>query len=357
MSTKPLNVGVVGCGNISKTYLGNASKFDAFQIDAVADLDMERAKTKAAEFKIPRALTTEQLLADPAIDVVLDLTIPQAHYPVAKAALEHGKSVFNEKPLCVSTAEGRELQALAAKKGLRIGCAPDTFLGEGMQTCRRLLDAGRIGTPIGLDIMFYMQGPKDPNHFLFKKGGGVLFDMGVYYLTAMVALLGPVERLAATTKTRAKKEMLAAHPDALSKMEVATHVTAAFDFASGVNGAFNIAYDVCGWYDIHFKIHGTEGTLICPDPNMFGGEIVVWSFGKELERLKAAGPFSENSRGLGLNDMCQAIVEKRPHRANDTVALHTLDIMNSVMESSEKSQYIQLATTMERPAAMPAPAA
>jgi predicted dehydrogenase len=343
-----MNIGLVGCGRISKSYLDNAKRL-GLNFVAVSDLVVERAQAVSREYGIPKALTTEQLIADKDVQAVLNLTIPQAHFPIAMAALETGKHVYSEKPLSVTRDEGLKLIATAKSKGLRIGNAPDTFFGTGLQISRKLLDEGAIGEPTSVEIYFYCGAPEDPTSFFLQAGGGILMDMGPYYFTALVHLLGPVKRLAASTKTIPTAKMLAKNRAAALAIPVPTTITGVLDLDIGITASVNLSYNVCEYYLPHIHIHGTEGTLVVPDPNSFGGSVIVKSFGEEKRKIVAAGPFADNSRGVGLADMLEAIPAGRPHRASGELSLHVLDIMYSMTESSSTGKFINLATTATRP--------
>lgn len=346
--SKP-RVGVVGCGKISKSYLTNIQRHGVLDVVAVSDLDMERAKEKAAEFKIPRVLTPDQLLADPEVEFVLNLTVPQAHCPVTMAAFANGKHVYNEKPLGASRDEAKQMVQAAKAKGLRLGAAPDTILGTGMQLCRKIIDSGKIGEPFNVEVIFNLAGYKDLTHFHWKKGAGVLMDIGPYYFAAMASLLGPVKRVSSFARYSPRPELKKQFPNWKELVQVPSHTSTILEFASGVIGNATFTTEACGYYDVHMKIYGSEATLICPDPNMFHGEVVVTSFGKELERIKAEGPFATDGRGVGLADMAFAQRTGRKHRVNDEFAYHVLDMMCAIPESAEKGCAVTLESTCERP--------
>lgn len=349
-----MKVGLIGCGRISKAYCKNIARHGVVELAAAADLRREAAEERAKEFNIPRVLTTEELLNDPEIDIVMNLTVPQAHYPVALAALNAGKHVYNEKPFSVTRDEGRKLLETAKAKNLRVSCAPDTFLGEGLQTCRRWIDAGKIGQPIAAEALFSLYpGPRSFDAFFWKTGGGILMDMGPYYLTALTVLLGPVKRLASSTRKNPAPMLRQQDPDWEKKVEVPTHAAAVIDFHSGVTCNFAVSYEVTEHYGIHFRIQGTEGTLHVPDPNGFGGAVKITKLGKEVESHQTEGPNAQEGRGLGIADMAQAIAENRPHRVSGEIALHVLDVMNSIVESSAAGKFVELQTTMSRPEPMP----
>lgn len=349
MSSKP-RVGVIGCGAISKSYLTNMQRHGILDVVACADIDMEKARGRAEEFKIPRAIEPEKLLSDPEVEFVLNLTIPQAHVPVAMSAIEHNKHVYVEKPLGVTREEAKRLCDAARQKSLRVGCAPDTFMGAGLQACRRLIDEGKIGQPISVEVVFNLgAGYKNLDHFHWRKGAGVLMDIGPYYFTAMAALLGPMKRISAFTRFNPAPALQKAFPNWKQLIEVPSHTAAIVEFQGGALGNLTFTTEMCGYYDVLLKIYGCEATMICPDPNMFGGEVVITSFGEEKHRETTAGDFAADGRGVGLADMALAHRAGRPHRASDALAYHVLDAMLAVTESAERGAAVTLSSTMERP--------
>ena len=352
-------IGIVGCGNISGIYCQNGKLFNDLEIAACADLDVARAQAKAAEYGIPKALSVEELLADPEIGIVLNLTIPAAHAAISRQALEAGKHIYSEKPLAINREAGAELQALAAQKGLRIGCAPDTFLGAGLQTCRKLIDDGVIGEPVGAAGWMLSHGPEnwhpDPE-FFYHEGAGPMFDMGPYYLTAMTSMLGPVQRLTGSARISFPERLITSKAKYGQKIEVktATHIAGVFDFANGAVGTLVTSFDVHGSNVPYIEIYGSEGTLLVPDPNTFDGPVQIRRAGqKNFEQMPLAFPYAENSRGIGLADMAAAIRSGRPHRASGEMAFHVLDLMVSVHRASLEGRHVQVASTMQRPDPLP----
>ncbi|HEX2915907.1 MAG TPA: Gfo/Idh/MocA family oxidoreductase [Chloroflexia bacterium] len=352
-------VGVIGCGVISGIYLEAPKKFDVLEIAAVADLDMERAKARAEQYNVPKACTVEELLADPSIDVVIDLTIPKAHAGVNLSILEAGKSVYSEKPLATSLTEAAQGLKVAREKGLRVGCAPDTFLGAGLQTCRKLIDDGWIGQPLAATAFMLSAGPEkwhpDPE-FFYQPGAGPLFDMGPYYLTALVSLLGPVVRVTGSAQALRSERTITSEPKYGSKIKVntPTHVAGVFDFANGVVSTLITSFDT--WYHQlpRIEIYGTEGTLSVPDPNTFGGPVKIRRAGAEnWSEIPLAYNYATNSRGLGLADMAYAIKSGRAHRASGELAYHILDAMQAVYDASCEGQHIYLKSTCARPEPLP----
>lgn len=353
-------VGVIGCGNISDIYLQNGQKFSTFDIVAVADILQERAQAKAEKYGIAKAYTVDQILADPEVEIVINLTIPAAHGEVALAALNAGKHVYNEKPLAVDRADAQKMLALASEKGLRVGCAPDTFLGAGLQTCRKLIDEGAIGEPVAATAFMLGHGPEswhpDPN-FFYQPGAGPMFDMGPYYLTTLVSMLGPVQRVTGTTRVTFPERTITSQPKygEVIKVNTPTHVVGVMEFASGPVATLITSFDV--WHSSlpRIEIYGTEGTLLVPDPNTFGGPVLIAPAGKrEWSEVELTHGNAGNSRGLGVADMAQAITSGRPHRANGKMAYHVLDLMHTFHDSSREGRHITLESSCERPTAFPA---
>lgn len=358
--TQPVAVGLIGCGNISSIYLQNAQILDAIEIAACADLRREAAEAQAARFGVPRVLGVEELLADPAIDVVLNLTTPESHGTIALAALEAGKSVYNEKPLAMSRAEGRRMLEIAKAKGLLVGGAPDTFLGAGLQTVRQLIDDGAIGTPVGANAFMMSRGHEHwhPNpSFYYKAGGGPMFDMGPYYLTAMVSLLGPVRRVSGSTRISRPQRTVSSQPryGEIIDVEVPTHVAGLLDFAAGPIGMIMTTFDVQASALPWIEIYGTLGTISAPDPNTFGGPVKLRKTDdKEWQEIEVTRPFATNSRGLGLAGMAEALRSGAPHRASGELAYHVLDLMFAIHEASDRGCHVEVESSCERPAPMAA---
>ena len=351
-------VGVIGCGNISDIYLTNLPRFAALSVAACADLDPARAAAKAAQYGVA-ALSVAALLSDPAIDVVVNLTVPAAHAEVSQAALAAGKHVYSEKPLAIVREDGRRLLAQAQTLGRRVGSAPDTFLGGGLQTCRRLIDAGAIGEPVACTAYMGHSGPESwhPSpHFFFQPGAGPLFDMGPYYLTALIHLLGPIRRV--TGLARASfPERVAGHAALRGQripVQVPTHVIGGLEFAGGPLGTLVTSFDVVGHQQPCLEIYGSEGSLSVPDPNSFGGPVRLLRRGRpDWEDLPLTHGYSDNSRGLGVADLAVAARTGRPHRASGALAWHVLDLMHAILEAADTGRHVELASQCERPAPLP----
>ncbi len=355
-----VNVGIIGTGNISSIYLESPKKFEILNIVAVADIDMTRAQAQADKYGVPKACSPDELLADPSIEIVINLTIPMAHGDVALKALEAGKSVYNEKPLAYDQAQAKAMLALAKKKKLLVGGAPDTFLGGGLQTCRSLIDAGAIGTPVYVHGQMLTRGMESwhPNpEFFFQPGGGPMFDMGPYYLTAMIALLGPATAVSGSTRIVHPERTVTSQPLYGTQIQVNTPTTimGLIDFANGTIGTLATSFDVSEGYAIGLTIHGTQAVLQVPDPNTFGGPVrIKRADAKEFEEVPIEHRWIENSRGLGVADMAYALRNRRPHRANGALASHALEMMHAFHESARKGKRITLKTKCAQPAPLAA---
>jgi len=352
-------IGIIGCGNISAVYFRAGQLFRNLEVIACADLIPERARARAEEFGVPKACAVEELLADPDVEIVVNLTVPKAHAPLCLAALEAGKHVHVEKPLAVNRADGKQIVERARAKGLLVGAAPDTFLGGGLQTCRKLIDDGWIGTPVGATAFMLCHGHEtwhpDPA-FYYEVGGGPMFDMGPYYLTALVSLLGPVRRLTGSTRITFPERTITSQPryGTRIKVETPTHIAGIMDFASGAIGTILTSFDVWHANLPCIEIYGTEGSLGVPDPNGFGGPVRIRRAGaSEWSEVPLTHGFTEQSRGIGVADMASALDAGRPHRANGDLAYHVLDIMEGFHDSSREGRHYELASTCERPAPLP----
>jgi len=356
---KKLNVGIIGCGNISGIYFKTCQKLDTTKITACADLLIERAQAKAKEFDIPKACSVDEILKDPAIDIILNLTIPKAHAEVAQAALKAGKHVYGEKPLATNRADGLKILEAAKRKKLRVGSAPDTFLGAGIQTCRKLIEDGWIGEPIAATAFMTCHGHEgwhpDPE-FYYKVGGGPMLDMGPYYLTALVNLMGPVKRVSGATRVTFPNRLITSQPKygTVIKVDTPTHIAGTFEFANGAIGTIITSFDVWAASLPRIEIYGTAGTLSVPDPNGFGGPIKLFRPGQpDWVEMPLAFGYADNSRGLGVADMAAAIQSGRPHRASGELAYHVLDVMLSFEDACTAGKYIELKSTCKQPAIFP----
>jgi predicted dehydrogenase len=350
-----VGVGIVGCGNISAAYLKAMVGFPILDVKGLADIDPAAAETRAREFGL-RAVPLDALFADPAIEIVLNLTVPKAHVPVGLRALEAGKHVYAEKPLGVLFEEGRRLLETATARGLRVGSAPDTFLGGSHQTSRRLVDEGAIGQAVGGTAFFMCPGHErwHPNPaFYYEAGGGPMLDMGPYYITDLVNLLGPVEKVAGFTTAPRQTRTITSEPrkGEIIPVHVPTHVAGMLSFACGAVVQIAMSFDVAGHGHAPLEIYGTEGTLAVPDPNYFGGQIRHLAKGGAWTDVATDMPYADaNYRSLGLADMAHALRSGRPHRASGELALHVLEVMEAIGKASERNAVITLTTRAERPA-------
>lgn len=354
----PLRVGIVGCGNISGIYFQNLTKYKSTIVTACSDLDEDRAREAAAKYGIPHALSTKELLEHPEVDLVLNLTIPNAHASIALAAVEAGKHVYNEKPLTIAVEDGKQLMEKAAAKGVRVGCAPDTFLGAGIQTCRALIDQGTIGEPIACEAHMQCHGHESwhPSpEFYYQRGGGPMLDMGPYYITALVNLMGGIKRVAGVARATFPTRTITSQPKngSVIEVETATHITGSVEFESGAIGMVVQSFDVWHGNFAPLIVHGTEGSLLVGDPNTFGDAVKVRTkTDADWQDVTLTHGFAENSRGLGVLDMAHAIAEGRAHRANGDLALHVLETMHAFTVSSDEGQHVHIESPTERPAAM-----
>jgi predicted dehydrogenase len=352
----PAQVGIVGCGVISRAYAKNAAAFDTFQIVACADLDTSRTEAIAAEFTL-QALTVEELLGSGSIDVVLNLTPPAAHASVTRAALEARKHVYSEKPLATSVEEARQLAELAESYGLRLGCAPDVFLSGAYQKARSLLDDGSIGEPLAVSAAMLSGGQEtwhpDPDIF-FRDGAGPLLDMGPYYVTAIVSLLGPVRRVAGFASTFVRERTIEIGPRRGERFtaETPTHISSMLELGSGATAMLVATFESPGHYASTMLVHGSEGELALPDPNGFDGQIRIRRRRGDWERVSYPSRGAGDARGLGLHDMVGAIVEGRAHRATAGLATHVVDVSRSILDSCDSGSAVVIESTAERPDAL-----
>ena len=356
---EPVRVGLMGTGVISDIYLTNAAKYQEFEVVACADLDLDRAKQAAAKHGVARACSPDELLADPEVELVINLTIPRAHAEVGMATLAAGKHLYSEKPFTIEREDAARLLASAAERDLRVGSAPDTFLGGGLQTCRHLIDTGAIGQPVAATAFMTGHGPESwhPNPaFFYQYGGGPLLDMAPYYLTALVHLLGPVRRVTGSARASFPERTVGSGPlkGQQVAVDVPTHVAAVLDFASGAIATLITSFDVWAADLPRIEVYGSTGSMGVPDPNTFGGPIRL--HGPDTKGWTDA-PLSfasaENSRGIGVADMSAAIRAGEPHRASGELAYHVLDVMQAILDASDTGRHVDVQSTCERPAPLP----
>jgi len=361
-----LGIGVIGCGNISMTYLRNAALFGEVELRACADISADMSALRAAEYGI-RALDVDALLADPEVDLVLNLTIPAVHYDVTLSALSAGKHVFTEKPLATSATDGQKLVAEAKRRGLLLGSAPDTFLGAAGRRARRLMDKGAIGRPVTGTAFMMGRGMEHwhPNpQFYYQPGGGPVFDMGPYYLTMLVNLLGPVKSvMALATKGQEERRITAEGPFQNTTFTVGTptNVLSLLEFHSGATVNFGASWDVFRHSNHPIELHGTEGSLRLPDPDTFGGTVSLSERGAEWVNFESedelygapnwpyAAPDRANYRMLGVADLVRALADGRAPRASGDLALHVLEIMEAILASGESRNSVAIAGSVVQP--------
>jgi len=356
---QPPKIGIIGTGNISAAYLKIARELGVFEVAAITDLDMARAEQQAAEHGT-QALSLEALLAHPDIVAVVNLTPPAAHAQVSLSILAAGKHVYSEKPLAVEREDGQAILKAAQERGLRVGCAPDTFLGAGLQTARELLDAGRIGRPVAATAFMMGSGPEawHPNpDFFYQRGAGPLFDMGPYYLTALINMLGGVSKVSGSAVKALEQRTIGSGERQGQSIQVntPTHVTAQLTFEGGAAATLITSFDTPASDLPRIEIYGTTGTLSLPDPNTFGGPLKLRLAGeREWQSIELTRPFQDNARGIGLADMLSAISSGTPQRASGDLAFHVLDVMHTVLEAAEQERTLTLGSRVERPAALSA---
>ncbi|NLR96276.1 Gfo/Idh/MocA family oxidoreductase [Rhizobium sp. P38BS-XIX] len=365
---KELGVGIIGCGNISTTYFSLAPLFKGLKVLACADINMEAARARAEEYKV-KAQTIDELLANDELDVIVNLTIPDAHFPVSKRILEAGKHVYSEKPLVLTLEQGEELRRIAKEKGLAVGCAPDTFLGGAHQLARKFIDDGGIGriTSGSCHVMSPGMEMWHPNpDFFFLPGGGPILDLGPYYVANLINLIGPVKRVGAMTSMASPTRTITSQPRNGETIPVKTPTTiqALLEFVSGARITLTASWDVWSHRHANMELYGTEGSLYVPDPNFFGGTVEVSGRDKDIKPLDNwAHPFGianqespsgarANYRTAGLADMAASLIDGRDARCSLDRTLHGVDVMTSILKSGEEGRFIDLTTTCTQPAAL-----
>jgi len=363
-----LNVGIIGCGNISEAYLTLASQFAGYEISAVADINTALADERAAEFNC-RSMSVDDLLGDNTIDLVVNLTVPSAHFEVTRNAVLAGKHVYSEKPYVLSLEQGTELRNLSGEQKVRIGSAPDTFLGGSHQRARDLIDSDEIGKIVGGSCYFYSHGMEDwhPSpDFFYQPGGGPVLDMGPYYVSNLIQFLGPVKQVMAMANKPFGKRTISSEPRAGEQIDVNVQTTynAILEFDQGAQITFGSSWDVWSSENNLIEIHGTKKSMVVPNPNHFGGEVRVSDGNNEqsfdpfdvLSKPNLAdshGVLKSNYRGIGLADMAVAITEGREHRCNGDLALHVIDVLVCIESSAASGELKKTTTTCKRPEALP----
>jgi predicted dehydrogenase len=359
-----LGVGIIGCGNISTTYLKFAPIFKSLELKAVADINMDAARARAAEYNV-RAETVADLLKAGDVDVIVNLTVPAVHYEISRQILEAGKHAYSEKPLVLTLDEGKHLRDLAASKGLRVGSAPDTFMGGSHQLARATLDAGQIGKVIAgsAHVMSHGMEQWHPNPgFFFQPGGGPVLDLGPYYITNLIQLIGPVKSVASLANASFATRTIGSGPlqGQTVPVDTPTNIHALLEFVNGATVTLSASWDVWKHRHANMEIYGTEGSLFVPDPNFFGGDVEIAGHDGVIGPVPAWDhPFGvpnqdtrANYRCAGLADMATAIDEGRQHRCNIDVAVHAVDVMVSILKAGAEKRFVDMTTTCDRPAAL-----
>lgn len=352
---RPVRVAVIGCGKISNQYLDTMRSYEILDVVACADIDIHRAKAQAAKFGVPVACTVDELLDDYTIEICVNLTVPKAHADVSRRVIEAGKSVYSEKPLTTDLADAQALLDAADAAGVLVGCAPDTFLGDAGQTCRRLIDEGAIGEPVAATSFLMNHGNEhshpDPTH-RYQADTGPMYDMGPYYLTALINLVGPIRRVSGSARTTFPTRTITSPANHGKRIVVKTptHIAGLLDFANGAVGTLVTSFDV--WDQLnHSVIYGTDGALLAPDPNMFDGRVMI-------RRARATSEWEEvaphrgsmaNGRGMGIADLARALRVGRHPRANGAMAQHVVEVMNAFHTSSAEDRAVLIGNTCERP--------
>ncbi|WP_260855912.1 Gfo/Idh/MocA family protein [Curtobacterium sp. 9128] len=359
MSERPLRVGVVGVGNISQQYFDHLPALPNLALTAVADIDVARAESVGAAHGV-RGVGVDELLAAEDVDVVVNLTIPAAHAEVATRALTAGKHVYGEKPLALTIAEARPVLELADRSGLRVGSAPDTVLGTGIQTARAALDDGLIGEPVAAAVSWSAPGHElwhPAPAFYYQPGGGPLLDMGPYYLTSLVTFFGPVARVSGAATRSTRQRTIATGPAAGTPIpvDVDTHVTAVLEHVSGVVSTVTVSFEVWATRAPLFEVTGTAGTLAVPDPNRFSDTVeVATAADRTFRELPVTAGYADAGRGYGLADMAHAIATDRPHRASGSLAFHVLEVMEAITTAAHAHAVVEVGSRVERPELVPA---
>ncbi|WP_416796760.1 Gfo/Idh/MocA family protein [Ciceribacter azotifigens] len=366
--TRELGVGIIGCGNISTTYFSLAPLFKGLKVLACTDLNMNAAELRAEEYGV-RAQTVDELLANDELDIIVNLTIPDAHYAVSKRILEAGKHVYSEKPLVLSLEAGEDLRRIAKEKKLSVGCAPDTFLGGAHQLARKYIDEGGIGriTSGTCHVMSPGMEMWHPNpDFFFLPGGGPVLDLGPYYIANLINLIGPVKRVAALTSMASETRTITSQPRAgeVIPVRTPTNIHALLEFENGATVTLSASWDVWSHRHGNMELYGTDGSLFVPDPNFFGGMVEASGRNKEIKPLEgwdhpfgidnqehANGPRA-NYRTAGLADMAVAILDGRDARCSLDRALHGVDVMTSILQSGAEGRFVDLSTTCTQPQAL-----
>ena len=356
-----VNVGIIGCGSISGPYMEGCRDFDVLNIVSCADLVSEKALRLADEYGIPNPCSIEDLLNDPEIQVVLNLTPPRAHDAINRASILAGKHTYSEKPLGITRSEGSRAISAAKHAGVRLGCAPDTFLGSAFQTCRLLLDEGQIGEPVAVTAFMISHGWEHWHpapHFYYQIGGGPMLDTGPYYITTLVSLLGPIKQVTGLSRITFPERRITSEPYSgeAVQVETPTHIAGIMEFENGTICTLITSFDLWTNNSSLLEIYGTEGSISLPDPGMYGGALkIIRRDSKNWEEIQHTHSYHPEKfcRGIGVADFASALSSGRPHRANDDLAYHVLDVMLAFNESSKSEKHIRIASRCDRPDPIP----
>ena len=374
---KPFRIGLIGTGRISDIYIQNCSKFDELEIVSCGSLDAEESKKKAQVYGIPTVQSPVEILADPNVDCILNLTIPASHAAVTLQALEAGKHVYSEKPISTDILDCRRILNLARSKNLKLGNAPDTFFGGRWQTVRKLLDQQVIGKPTGVMAFAGTHGVErhHPNpDFYYQTGGGPLLDLGPYYLTAMVFLLGPILKVSGMARKTFEQRVIENGNRYGEKIdvEVDTHSLSMLEFQNGTIGSMTLSFDIWDSETPRFEIYGEDGTICIPDPdpvhgaNIFQGPVLYrtrsesrWEFqprpkdrGDWLVAENTHG-FNQDSRGVGLLDLYYAVRDDRTVRASAELAAHVSEVMHGILDAPDQGGFVAIHSTCDVPEILP----
>ncbi len=364
--SKVYGVGIIGCGVISGAYFKLIPSYKNIQVVACTDLNMAAARARAEEFGV-EAQDMESLLANPSVDVVVNLTVPNAHFEVSKRALEAGKHVYSEKPFVLSLEEGNELRRIADAKGLKVGSAPDTYLGGAHQMARDMIDAGKVGkiTSGTAHVMSPgMEGWHPNPDFFFQPGGGPVLDIGPYYITNLLNLVGPIKRVVATANKARAIRTIGSGPRAgeVIPVDVPTNYHAILEFESGASVAFSASWDVWSHGHANMELYGTDGALYVPDPNFFGGElqycgaernkaepVKLWDHPMTVPNWDSPNGKLSNYRGAGLADMMNAVETGGDYRCTLDRSLHAVEVMLAIVQSAEEGRFVDITTPCTQP--------
>jgi predicted dehydrogenase len=358
LSRKKFRLGILGCGAISADYLkGAVGVFsNVVEVAACSDIVVEKAEARAKEYNVPKVCSPEEMMDDPEIDIIVNLTIPAVHDKLTIACLKHGKHVYTEKPLAITRAGAKEVAKTANSLGLRVGSAPDTFMNAPVQTAKKIIEDGWIGEPIGVTAICPMRGNeyfRPDADFFYKKGAGPMLDNAPYWLNIMVNLMGPIKSVVAQSRITFPERTIKVPPRRGEKIqvEVPTFVSGVFEFETGAIGTFINSFDIWKSKTPFIEVYGEKGSLIFPDsPGLYYGELLISRFGdSEWHSCPQLNEYANFTRGIGIADMVRGIQTNTPHRANLELAYHTIDVMLAFEESAEEGVKKMIASKCKKP--------